>query len=311
MAIPMHDDLDLGKVSKLLGALLEQGNTTTINAALTALGQIGYDTTLLRAKVFDGTTSQIVLQRNDIDTDSSFASPSNTTVPSTQAVVTYIGNLLAGGTRIRGSVTMTAASTYPVAEAINYVNGTQVGDGSGAGPSIKVGDAWYIGNSASFQMGPTADNKVEKGDLVIALTDGATNLDAEWLVLDADTKEATTTTLGLVLLATLAQVQGNAGLDADKAITVAILNSFLNNPESGDAAAAYYRTTKITQTLNNGANTITHGKNTRDISNVRFQNATTFEYVEMGWTASTLTTITATRTAGTASFNIFITYRVA
>jgi len=309
MAIPFDDDLQLGKISKLLGALLEQGNTATINAALTALGQIGYDTTLLRAKIFDGTSTQILLQRNDIDTDSSFASPSNTQVPSTQAVVTYIGNLLAGGTRIRGSITLTSASTYPVADAGDYTNGTQVGDGSGAGPAIKAGDAWYVGNTASFQMGPTATNLVEKGDLVIALTDGAGNLDNQWLVLDADTNDATTTTVGLVMLATLAQIQGNAGADADKAITVATLNSFFAAPESTDAAAKVMKSTKITQTLNNGSNTVTHSKNTRDIVNVTFQNATTFENTVMGWTASSLNAITVTRAGGSQSFNIFIEYR--
>lgn len=309
MAIPFDDDLQLGKISKLLGALLEQGNTATINAALTALGQIGYDTTLLRSKVFDGTTAQILLQRNDIDTDSSFASPSNTAVPSTQAVVTYIGNLLAGGTRIRGSVTLTAASTYPVGTAASYTNGTQVGNGSGTANAIKAGDAWYVGNTSSFQMGPTSTNLVEKGDLVIALTDGAGNLDAQWLVLDSDTNDATTTTAGLVILATLAQIQGDAGGDADKAVTVGALNDYVAAPESADAAAKVMKSTKITQTLNNGSNTVTHSKNTRDIVDVTFQNATTFENVVMGWTASSLNAITVTRTGVSQSFNIFIEYR--
>lgn len=309
MAIPFEDDLQLGKISKLLGALLEQGNTASIDAALTALGQIGYDTTLLRAKIYNGSQVSILLERDDIDTDSGFASPSNTKVPSTQAMVTYIGNLLAGGTRIRGSITLTSASTYPVATAASYTNGTQVGNGSGNANAIKAGDSWYVANAASFQMGPTSTNLVEKGDLVIAITDGAGNLDAQWIVMDADTQDATTTTVGLVMLATLAQIQANAGLNADKAITVATLNSFFSNPESGDAGAFIPRTTKITQTLNNGSNTVTHNKNTRDISNVLFQNATTYEYVQMGWTASTVNSITVTRSGGSQSFNIFIEYR--
>lgn len=308
MAIPIEDDLDLGKISKLLNALLQQGNTATINAAITALGQIGYDTTLLRAKIFNGTSVGIILEQGDIDTDTAFTSPSNTKVPSTQAVVTYIANLIASGTKIRGSVTLTSASAYPVGLASSYVNGTQTGNGSGASNAIKSGDAWYVGNAASFQMGPTVGNKVSKGDLAIALTDGAGNLDAQWLVLNSNVDSATTSIAGVVLLATLAKIQGNAGADADAAVTTATLNSFLLNPESGDAAAKYARNTTITQTLTAGSNTVTHNKNTQAIRNVLFQNATTFAFTQMGWTASTVNTITVTRTGPSQSFNIFITY---
>lgn len=302
-----EDDLDLKKVSKLLNALLEQGNTATIDAALTALGQIGYDTTLLRAKIYNGTNAGILLQRDDISTDTTFASPNNTTVPSTQAVVTYISNLLAGGTRIRGSVTLTSASTYPVATASSYTNGTQIGNGSGAGNAIQAGDAWYVGNTSSLQMGPTSGNLVAQGDLVIALTNGATNLDAQWLVLQKNNDLATTTTAGLIILSTLAQIQANAGGDADKAVTVSGLNTFLSTPESGDAQAKYVRRTVITQTLNFGANTVTHNKNTQNVM-VTFINATTNAQTTMGWTASTVNTITVNRTGGSQSFRIIIEY---
>lgn len=307
MAQIFDDDLDLGKISKLLNALLHQGNTAAIDAALTALGQIGYDTTLLRAKIFDGTNAQILLQTNDIDTDTTFASPSNTKVPSTQALVTYIGNLLSSGTKIRGSVTLTSASTYPVGLASSYTNGTQVGNGSGASNTIAVGDAWYVGNAASFQMGPTSTVRVQQGDLVIALANNATNTDSEWLILENNADYATTTVEGLVLLATLATLQGNAGADADRAVTIATLNSFLNAPESGDAAAKYAKKTVITQTLNNGSNTVTHNKGTKNIQ-VTFVNNTTFANTVMGWVASTNNTITVSRTGGSQSFSIIITY---
>lgn len=306
--INFDDDLQLGKVSKLLGALLEQGNTAAVAAALTALGQIGYDTTLLRASIFNGTSVSVLLERDDIDTDTTFASPSNTKVPSTQAIVTYIANLIASGTRIRGSATLTSASTYPVATAAGYTNGTQTGNGSGVANAIKAGDAWYVGNVASFQMGPTAANKVSKGDLVIAVTDGAGNLDAQWLVLQSNVDLATTSIAGVVLLTTLAKLQANAGGDADAAVTTATLNAFLGNPESGDAAAKYVRRTKITQTLNNGSNTVTHSKNTQDIVSVTFLNASTLAITQMGWTASTVNTITVTRTGGSQSFIIIIGY---
>lgn len=308
MALIMDDDLQLGKVSKLLGALLEQGNTAAINAALSALGQIGYDTTLLRSKIFDGTTAQIILQNNDIDTDTTFASPSNSKVPSTQAVVTYIANLIASGTKIRGSITLTSASTYPVATATGYLNGTQTGNGSGAANAIRAGDAWYVGNAASFQMGPTAANKVSKGDLVIALTDGAGNLDAQWLVLQSNVDIATTSIAGVVLLTTLAKLQANAGADADAAVTTATLNAFLLNPESADALAKFTKRTKITQLLTTGSNTVTHNKNTQDIVNVTFINASTLANTEMGWTASTVNSITINRTGAAQSFIILIEY---
>jgi hypothetical protein len=316
MALIMDDDLQLGKVSKLLGALLEQGNTASIDAALTALGQIGYDTTLLRGKIFDGTSNGILMDRRsvatggDVETDTSLSSPSNNTVPSTQAVVTYIANLIANGTRIRGSLTLITAGVYPVADASTYpaLDGTQVGNGSGSGPSIKAGDAWYVANSASYQVGPSSSNKVSKGDLIIALADGAGNVDNQWLILQNNVDLATTTIPGIVLLTTLAKLQSNAGADADAAVTTATLNSFLSNPESSDAAAKYVRRTKITQTLTNGSNTITHNKNTLSIVNVIFQNASTFANTQMGWTAATVNTITVTRTGGSQSFNIFIEY---
>lgn len=307
MAIPVQDDLDLGKVSKLLSALLEQGNTATIDAALTALGQIGYDTTLLRAKIFNGTSVGILLEQADIDTDTTFASPSNTKVPSTQALVTYIGNLLAGGTRIRGSVTLTSASTYPVGTAASYTNGTQVGNSSGTANAIKAGDAWYVGNTSSFQMGPTSGHLVAAGDLVIALTDGATNVDSGWLVLQDNTDLASTTLAGSVLLATLAQIQSNGGGDANNAITVSTLNSFLATPESGDANAKFVKRTVITQTLNFGSNTVTHNKGTQNVM-VTFINATTNANTVMGWVASTTNTITVNRTGGSQSFRIIIEY---
>jgi hypothetical protein len=307
MAIPMHDDLQLGKVSKLLGALLEQDTTANINAALTVLGQLGYDTDLKRAKIFDGISAEYLLQQNDISTDSTFATPSNTEVPSTQAVVTYIGNVIAAGTRIRGSVTMTTAGTYPLADASLYASGTQIGDGSGAGPTIKTGDAWYIGQAQSYQMGPTAGKLVKQGDMVIALADGAGNNDAQWLVLQANVDMATTTVPGLVLLTTLAKLQANAGADADNAVTVSTLRSYLANPESADAAANYYKTTKITQSMSNGPNTVTHNKNTQDIAHVSFRVAN--QEVQMGWTAATVNTLTVNRTAGTATVDTFITYK--
>jgi hypothetical protein len=307
--IPFLDDLDGGKVSKLMNMLLQQGNTAAIAAAVTALGQIGYDTTKLRAVAFNGTTLGILMEQGDIDPDGTFSAPSNTKVPSTQAVVTYISNLIASGTRIRGSVTLTTASTYPVGLASAYVSGTQVGNGSGASNTVKSGDAWYAQNTAYYQMGPTATNLVIKNDLIIALVDGAGNTDAGWLVLASNIDLATTSVPGIMLLATLAKIQGNAGADANSAITIALLNSFLATPESGDAASKYAKRTIITQSLTNGSNTVTHTKNTQNISSVMFQNTTTLGEERMGWVASTVNTITVTRVGATAqSYNIFITY---
>lgn len=306
--INFDDDLDLGKVSKLLNALLHQANTATIDAALTTLGQIGFDTTIDKVKIKGTAAIKTLLDLSDLDNDSTFASPSAIKAPTTQAMVTYISNLIASGTRIRGSINLTSASTYPVATAANYINGAQVGNGSGAANAIKTGDAWYVANAASFQMGPTATNKVKNGDLVIALTDGATNIDASWLVLQSNVDLATTSIAGLVLLATLAKIQGNAGVDADAVVTVATINAFLSAPESGDATAKYVKRTKIVQTLTNGSNTVTHNKNTQDILNVLFQNASTLAFTSMGWTASTVNAITVTRTGGSQSFNIFIEY---
>lgn len=307
MAIIIGGNLDLGKVSQLLNSIIHNDTTDNIDAVLTVKGQIGYDTTLNKLKVSDGTNPIIQLDRTDIDTDTALSSPSNTTVPSTQAIKTYIANQITSATNLRGSVTLTSASTYPTATAAAYTNGTQVGDGSGLGPTIKKGDAWYVANVASFQMGPTSTNLVKKGDLVIAIADAAGNLDAQWLILQANVDSATTTIAGIVLLATLATIQGGIG---DTVVTASTLPTYLNNPESGSAESKYTKVIKIVQTLNNGANTVTHSKGTQDIANVTFINAATFADTKMGWTASSIDDITVNRTGGSQLFNIFIKYYV-
>jgi hypothetical protein len=215
--------LDFKKVAKILNVLLHSDTTANIDAALTALGQLGYDTTLLRAKIYDGVAVRKLLQDNDIDIDGTMAANSDSVVPSQKAVRTYISAQVQSGVKIRGSLTITAnPADYPKGDAATAVNATQVGNGSGAGPTIKAGDAWSI-KGGEHTIGPNLI-AVNTGDLLIALNDGSGNLDTDWLILEKNDTDSTTANKGLVQLATRAEAE--AQVDQNKAVTPFGLQDF-------------------------------------------------------------------------------------
>jgi hypothetical protein len=91
--------------------------------------------------------------------------------------------------------------------------------GSSPVAGTKAGDYWYVSvagtvNSVAFNV----------GDVIVAKINAAsTSLATDWIQLEVNRDQATTTVLGLVFLATNAETQ--TGTDANKAVTPASLSA--------------------------------------------------------------------------------------
>jgi hypothetical protein len=89
---------------------------------------------------------------------------------------------------LRGTFDITTnPAQYPKGLASSAVNATQVGNGSGVGPTIQGGDFWYvIDNSAGTNtIGPGAKPITTNNAIILALVDNATNADSDWIILEA------------------------------------------------------------------------------------------------------------------------------
>ena len=176
---------------------------------------------------FDGTGAIKALSTKDIITATDLTGASNANVASTSAIKTYVDNAtsaLAGGFRIVGDVALTANADYPKGDASTFtVGGTQTGNGTGAGLTIAKGDAWLV-SSGNFQVGPTATNIAEPGDIIVARIANATNVDADWTVVQNNIGDASTTIKGVVRLATVGEAETKT--DSTIAVTPAGLATF-------------------------------------------------------------------------------------
>lgn len=122
------------------------------------------------------------------------------TNPTDAATKQYVDNLTASGLNIKGTID---ASTNP-----NY-------------PAGEVGDAYHV--SVAGKVGGASGLDVEIGDLIVVVTDNAGGTQAavgsDWIIMQTNVDQATTTTRGTVRLATLAEVA--AGTSVDTAVTPA------------------------------------------------------------------------------------------
>jgi hypothetical protein len=138
-------------------------------------------------------------------TDGTLATASNTNIPTSTAVKTYVDAQIGALGNLEGSWDA-SAGTFPV----------------GAAPVVgtKKGDYWYV--SVAGTVGGIAFNV---GDMLIATVNSAstTTYAANWTSLEVNRDQATTTVLGLVYLATAAEVQ--TGTDAVKAVTPSTLSA--------------------------------------------------------------------------------------
>lgn len=90
---------------------------------------------------------------------------------------------------------------------------------------VAEGDAFYVtdislGNTVGIQV-------VNVGDLLVALVDTPTNIDANWLIMESNRDVATTDVPGIVELST--QLEADAGIDTTRVITPATLSGFITN----------------------------------------------------------------------------------
>jgi hypothetical protein len=138
-------------------------------------------------------------------TDGTLATASNTNIPTSTAVKTYVDAQIGALGNLEGSWDASTGS-FPV----------------GAAPVVgtKKGDYWYVSVAGTVNGVP-----FNVGDMLIALVNSAstTTYAANWTSLEVNRDQATTTVLGLVFLATATEVQ--TGTDAVKAITPSTLSA--------------------------------------------------------------------------------------
>mgnify|MGYP000291740332 FL=1 len=132
------------------------------------------------------------------------ANSSSTTLATSTAIKTYIDANVGSLGNLEGAWDASSGS-FPVGSA--PVAGT------------KAGDYWYV--SVAGTTGGVAFNI---GDVVVAkINNASTSSAADWIQLEVNRDQATTTVLGLVFLATNAETQ--TGTDTLKAVTPASLSS--------------------------------------------------------------------------------------
>lgn len=132
------------------------------------------------------------------------ANSSSTTLATSTAIKTYIDANVGSLGNLEGAWDASSGS-FPV--------------GSSPVAGTKAGDYWYV--SVAGTVGGVAFNI---GDVIVAKVNNAsTSVASEWIQLEVNRDQATTTVLGLVFLATDAETQ--TGTDTVKAVTPSALSA--------------------------------------------------------------------------------------
>lgn len=132
------------------------------------------------------------------------ANASSTTLATSAAIKTYIDGQVGELGNLEGGWDA-SSGTFPV--------------GSTPVAGTKKGDYWYVTTA-----GTTGGIVFNVGDVIIATVDAAsTTSAADWIALEVNRGQATTTVLGLVTLATDAEVQ--TGTDSSKVVTPSSLSA--------------------------------------------------------------------------------------
>lgn len=276
-------------------AKLNDGAVTTIkitdkNVTFAKIQDIASMTVIGNVTGSTGTSSAV-----SVVTD--FTSPLNTNLPTTLAVKNYVDGVVANLGNLEGGFAAGSATNFPTAPG-----------------GTKKGDYWYVTSAGTVQ-----GVVLNIGDLLIANVDNASpTSSADWIFLESNRDQATTTILGVVRLATTAEAQGltessavltpaalatvtasetrtgiaeiatqtevNAGTDDTRIVTPLKMVTYITNAVGGYAA-----------NVGNGAATsfaLTHGLNTRDVIVMIYDNATFEEVIaDVVLTSTTVVTV--------------------
>ncbi|WP_143828831.1 hypothetical protein [Dyadobacter fermentans] len=169
-----------------------------LNGAVTfaKMQNINAMTVIGRTAAGAGVASEITLIN-----DNTLATATATNIATAGAVKAYVDSLVGGIGSLVGAFNANTATNFPGTAA------------------IKKGAYWYVSVAGTVQ-----GTVFNVGDVLIANKDNpSTTSAADWIFLETNRDQATATVLGLVMLATNAEVQ--AGTDAVKAVTPASLSS--------------------------------------------------------------------------------------
>jgi len=243
--------------------------TVKINANAVTFAKLQQLSTMVVIGNVTGSTANAA--EVSVITDGTLASASNANIPTSTAVKTYVDAQVGALGNLEGGWDA-SVGTFPV--------------GSTPVVGTKKGDYWYV--SVAGTVGGVAFNI---GDVLIASVNAAstTVFASNWISLEVNRDQATTTVLGLVYLATSAEVQ--TGTDSVKAITPATLSArtatetrtgiaalatqTVTNTGTDDATivtplklktnlATYKYATNVVVTVA-GAQTVTHNLGTKDV----------------------------------------------
>lgn len=204
-----------------------QGNAITLNK----LQQVGSYTVLGNVTGAQADVNQVV-----IVTD--LASASTTTLATSTAVKSYIDTAVGALGNLEGSWNA-STGTFPV--GTTPVAGT------------KKGDYWYVTTA-----GTAGGVNFNVGDVIIAKINAAsTTSAADWIQLEVNRDQSTETVLGIIRLATQAEV--TAGINDTAAITPLKLKTYLDQNGGGGSYSADL-------TGSNTTYTVTHNLGSKDIT---------------------------------------------
>jgi hypothetical protein len=266
--------------SAVTTAKIADDNVTTVkildsNVTFAKIQDIATLTVIGRVASGSGVSSAIT-----VITD--LTSASSTTLATSSAIKTYVDNIVGGLGNLEGAFDASVASVFPT--------------GATPGAGTKKGDYWYVTgagtvNSVIFNI----------GDVLIAKIDSASaSLATDWIVLESNRDQATTSVLGVARLATTGEAQAltnaeavltpaslaqvtatetrtgiaeiatdaelTTGTDDARIVTPLKLKTYLDN-----------RTGGYTASVGNGANTtfaLSHALNTKDIVVEVYENST-------------------------------------
>lgn len=292
-----NDILRVKDLGITTGKIADSAVTTAkINNNAVTLAKIAQIGSLTVLGNLTGSTANV--QEVGVITD--LASASSTTLVTSLAIKNYIDSAIGALGNLEGGWSA-ASGSFPV--------------GSSPVVGTKKGDYWYV------TVAGTVDGEAfNVGDVIIANKDAAsTTSKADWIRLEVNRDQATTSTLGLVTIAT--QTEVNTGTDSQKVVTPATLaGRTATETRSGIAEIATQvevdagtdDTTIVTPlklkthldarvggfaaNVGDGTNTsfvLTHNLNTRDVLISVYDNAT-YEEVITDVAVTTVNTVTVT-----------------